>query len=71
MYVNQVRLRLKRAGRRKAIRLLVAFPILAAKDAFEWQFRRDPMGLNRARGRLRATPSGARLIWRSICSRHR
>jgi GT2 family glycosyltransferase len=71
MYVNQVRLRLKRAGARKATRMLAAFPVLAARDALRWPFVHDPMLLNRARSRLGATPAAARLIAGSLRDRQR
>jgi GT2 family glycosyltransferase len=64
MYVNQIRLRRKHAGMRKAMTMLGAFPLLAARDALRWIVSRDPALLRRARGRLAATPAGARLLWR-------
>jgi GT2 family glycosyltransferase len=63
MYVNQIRLRRKRAGRAQAAKMLIAFPLLAGRDTVRWIFTRDPALLRHARGRLSATPAGARLLW--------
>jgi GT2 family glycosyltransferase len=63
MYINQIRLRRKHAGRAQAMKMLVAFPLLAGRDTVRWLFTRDPALLRHARGRLRATPAGARLLW--------
>jgi GT2 family glycosyltransferase len=69
MYVNQVRLRAKHAGSRKAARMLAAFPVLAAADASRWVARRDPVLLQRAGGRVRAVPGAARLLWDRVRAR--
>ena len=69
MYVNQVRLRAKHAGTRKALRMLAAFPILAVADALRWLTRRDPVLLRRAGGRIRAVPGATRLLWNRIRAR--
>ena len=63
MYVNQVRLRAKRAGRMAALRMLAAFVALAVRDYARWIFVRDPVLVRRASGRIRAVPEGARLMW--------
>jgi N-acetylglucosaminyl-diphospho-decaprenol L-rhamnosyltransferase len=63
MYVNQIRLRHKHAGFLRAAKMLIAFPLLAVRDLVRWLFKRDPALLRHARGRLRATPAGARLLW--------
>lgn len=69
MYVNQVRLRAKHAGSRKAARMLVAFPLLATADAGRWLARRDPVLLQRAGGRVRAVPGATRLLWNRVRAR--
>jgi GT2 family glycosyltransferase len=69
MYVNQVRLRAKHAGSRKAATMLAAFPVLAAADASRWLARRDPVLLQRAGGRVRAVPGATRLLWNRLRAR--
>jgi GT2 family glycosyltransferase len=63
MYVNQVRLRLKRTSVAAGIRMLLAFPLLAFSDAVRWLLRRDEKLLRRSQSRLRAIPGGAMLVW--------
>jgi GT2 family glycosyltransferase len=69
MYVNQIRLRLKHAGIARAVRMLVAFPLLALRDMMRSVFVDDPALRPRARARLRAVPGGAALIWRRLRAR--
>jgi GT2 family glycosyltransferase len=64
MYVNQVRLRAKRAGALAGTKMLLAFPLLAAADAIRWLLLRDEKRLRRAESRMRAIPEAARLVWR-------
>jgi GT2 family glycosyltransferase len=62
MYVNQVRLRLKHAGRWQATKLLVAFPALSLADVARFLARHDRVFMQRSRSRLRAMPAAARLL---------
>jgi N-acetylglucosaminyl-diphospho-decaprenol L-rhamnosyltransferase len=70
MYVNQIRLRLKHAGTARALRMLVAFPMLALRDTVRSLFVGDRALRPRARARVRAVPSGAALIWRRLRAGH-
>jgi GT2 family glycosyltransferase len=63
MYVNQVRLRAKHAGLLAAIKMVLAFPVLAALDAARWARSRDKTLLFRSQSRIRAVPGATRLVW--------
>jgi GT2 family glycosyltransferase len=66
MYVNQVRLRLKHAGIGPAVKMIVAFPLLAVADASRWLVTRDRTLLRRSSSRLRAVPAAMGLVWQRV-----